>query len=264
MLVLFRMEKALITMTMTLAMLLWPPSLAAQNMFFTRVLVSEAKITGSQLLEPVHIALGSSHTLRCSLICSLQPWCDLWCSDASADQCFLSNMIVMPDYEEGSIADALACYTQRRKDYATGATIQTATTYYDTPLRVGGNLVDGIYDRFTLNTCYTNAVNVTNPWFVLDFGAPVTLRSVTLFSQPRGQAYLPTYLANLEVRVGMSPVTTLGDFSSYAFFGIFIGPASTFSQEIVIEAPSPMTARFLSVQKKSGTGHIQICHLEVH
>ncbi|XP_063602809.1 uncharacterized protein LOC134778815 [Penaeus indicus] len=257
------MEGALIAMTMTLTMLLWPPSLAVQSAFYTRVLVSEAKITGSQLLEPVLMTLGSSHTLRCSLICSLQSWCDLWCSDASTDQCLLSNMIVLPNYEEDSTTDALVCYTQRRKDYATGATIQTATVYYTAPLRVGGNLVDGIYDRFTLNACFTSANDVTNPWFVLDFGAPVSLRSVTLFSQPSGQTYMPTYLANLEVRVGMSPVATLGDFSSYAFFGIFIGPASSFSQEIVIEATSPMTARFLSLQKISGTGHIQICHLEV-
>lgn len=262
MLVTFRMEGALIAMTMTLTML-WPLSLAIQSAFFTRVLVSEAKIQGSQRLEPAFISLGSFHTLRCSQTCSLQSWCDLWCSDASADQCFLSNMIVMPDYEEDSTADALVCYTQRRKDYATGASVQAATTYYTAPLRVGGNLVDGIYDRFTLNACYASATDVTNPWFVLDFGAPVTLQSIMMFSQPSGQTFMPTYLANLEVRVGMSPVTTLGDFSSYAFFGIFVGPASAFSQEIVIEATSPMTARFLSVQKISGTGHIQICHLEV-
>ncbi|XP_042886986.1 uncharacterized protein LOC122262858 [Penaeus japonicus] len=258
------MKVALISVIMTL-MQFRSASQAVQSALFHKVLVSRATIMTSQRLESAVIPLNNFQTLRCSTICISLSWSDLWCSDASTGQCLFSNMIVMPGYVGGTSADdVLTCYTRRPRDMATNAVIQATISNYNTPSRVKENLVDGIYDRQTLDSCYTSEKSETNHWFVLDFGVPLTVRSVRLFSQPGGTAYMVTYLANLEARVGMSPVNTPGDFSSYAFFGIYLGPASSFSQEIVIEAQAPMTARFLSVQKVSGTDYTQICHLEIH
>lgn len=256
------MEVAFPSVVMALAVQLWPPSLAAQTALFRKVLVSETRLMTSRRLESALLPLGTLQTLQCSAKCGVQPWCDLWW--LSADQCFMSNMIVMPGYAETNMADALACYTRRHKDYATGAVIQGTVHNPLDPLRVIENLVDGIYDVNTRDMCYLSHEYSTNHWILLDFGAPRTFRTVKLITQSGGAAFALLNLVNLEARAGMSPVSQPGNFSSYALLGTFPGPATSFNQEIVIEAPAPMTARFLSVQKVSGTDFIQICHLEVY
>lgn len=256
------MEVAFPSVVMALAVQLWPPSLAAQSALFRKVLVSETRLMTSRRLESALLPLGTLQTLQCSAKCGVQPWCDLWW--LSADQCFMSNMIVMPGYAETNMADALACFTRRHKDYATGALIQGTVHSTSKPTRVLENLVDGMYDRFSLDMCYINNNSQDYPWFVLDFGTPRTFHLVKLFSQPVGDSKILDNLTYLEARLGMSPVSQLGNFSSYAFFGMFLGPATSFDQEMLIEPSAPMSARYLSIQKVKGTETIQVCHLEVY
>lgn len=173
-------------------------------------------------------------------------------------------MIVMPSYAETNMADALDCFTRRERDYATGAIVQGMLHNAKDPKRVLKNLVDGIYDRYSLDMCYVNDKTQVFPWFVLDFGKPLTLHLVKLFSQPRGALHLLDKLTYLEARVGMSPVNEPGNFTSYDFFGMFLGPATSYDQEMIFEPSSPMSARYLSIQKVQGTEFIQVCHLEIY
>lgn len=240
-----------------------PPPSTANTFNFYGVTVSRAMVMNSPSLE--EFSIPSVQTLRCSVICGWRSWCDLWCRDASSDVCFFSNIIVTPGYSaEVPTADAMACFTRRPKDLATGAAIDASPHFAARVLRVKENLIDGIYDLQTVDMCYMTLTGEDLPWFVIDFGKPVSVRLVKFFTQPTGQSYWVQSVGNLEVRVGVEPVTMPGDFSAYDHFGHYQGPATKYNQEVVVEAPAPMTARFLSVQKMELSTKIQICHLEVH
>lgn len=237
----------------------WAPCLAITNLFH-RVSVSAATVSASQRLE---VAPESFSNIKSSIICSLREWCDLWCHDQTTDQCFYSDLIVMPGYSEPNLADALTCYTRRHPDFATGAVIEGTEVH---PVYAGvrekSNLVDGIYDRKSMSQCFDpNEVN--DPWFMLDFRAPVTFRLVKFFAQPGGAAFMINRISNLELRVSVSPAATPGDFSAFLVFGFFTGPAVA-GQEIIVEGASPVTARFVTVQKMGLTTNFQLCHIEVY
>jgi len=118
-------------------------------------------------------------------------------------------MIVMPGYREANLADALACYTRRHRDLATGSHI--LGTVHLRP-RVVTNLVDGIYDLQTLSTCYHTDIDQYYPWFRLSFATPVTVHRVKLMAQPEGSLVALKKLGNLEAprslrrsRLGIPP-----------------------------------------------------------
>lgn len=230
---------------------------------FHRVAVSKAKLTPTRSTEFCLDPPRSSQLIRCSSLCISQLWCDLWCQNTPTAHCFISDMIVMPDYNETDMNDALMCYTRRPKDLATGASIQASSIHASFPLRVEGNLVDGIYDRQTMDQCFLTSTLETNHWFVLDLKQNVRFRIIKLTAQPKGSLVVVGYLGNLEVRVGQSAPDTPGNFESYAYFGSFTGPATNYSQEIAIEVHAPVRARYISLQKM-GVDRIQICHLEVY
>lgn len=230
---------------------------------FHKVKISKATLLTSRTLRevPPHTAL--SHFLQCASPCNADPLCELWCHEDLIN-CMFSDMFVMPNYVETNMDDALACYTKRHKDIATGASINGSRTNASFPKRKAVNLVDGIFDRQDLLQCYMTDHSLDQPWFLLDFGVEVSFRLVKLFSQPSGQIVFVNDIREFEVRVGKEAPGTPGDFRSYNWFGSFPGPATEFSQEVTIEVPAPVTARFLSVQKMMSSTKFQICHLEVY
>lgn len=257
------MRSAVVTAMAILMAQSCSPSLAViVSRLFHRVWVSNAVMMASDRIESVIPSRSQRFSnVRCSSVCMLAPWCQVWCRGSSSDECFLSNMIVMPAYVESNMADALACYTRRQRDLATYASIQGCPLMND--LKAASNLVDGIYDMKTLTTCHLMSY-ITNPWYLLDLGAARTFSLVRLYGMPAGKASGLLNVRDLEFRVSVSPAATLGDFSSFDLFGTFVGPATEFNQEIVLTVATPVTARYLSVQR-SGTGiFFQTCHIEVH
>lgn len=259
------MAPAAVLLTAVLAARCLSPTRAATPLtLFRRVEVSYSAVLASRRLESLPLAPGTPPAPVCSRGCGALPWCDLWCEDASAARCVLSDLVVMPGYGESSTADALACYTRRHKDLATGAAIEATPSEPKVPLRVKANLVDGFYDRWTMDQCYHSKTGEASHWLLLDFGKPATFRLVKIFVQAKGDFAMVNAARNLEVRIGTEAVSAPGDFGSYAQFGFFVGPASAFGEEIVVERPTPVRARFVSVQKINDPETVQFCHIEVY
>lgn len=217
-------------------------------------------MSSSKLLDTLPILPGASAVFLCSHECNVHAWCDLWCNDASAKQCILSNLIVMPGYSEPNTDDAINCYTRRQKDLATGAAIEATPA----PKRVKENLVDGFYDRWNLGLCYHSSYDEDNHWLLFDFGSQGTFQLVKLILQASGSIDMVRAVRDVEVRTGMAAVNTPGDFSSYEVFGRFTGPASTHGQVVVIKALTPTKARFVSIQKAAKDPPLQVCHIEIY
>lgn len=231
---------------------------------FYEVNVSKATIMASRALQIVQPLSKLPHSLRCFSVCNVDPLCQVWCHEAFSGECLLSDMYVMPTYRETNLGDTIMCNTRRHYDFATGAfSITASPSDLRVPLRVKENLIDGIYDRKTLNQCYMGNFNLNKPWLYLDFGEVISFRVVKLVTQPGGHPHYPILFQSLEVRAGMEAVETPGDFSSYVRVASFAGPATDFDQEIFLEAPKPVKARFVSIQKMANMT-IQICHLEIY
>lgn len=225
----------------------------------TRVDVSRTLATTPGRYSTLNIPPGSSHILRCSSGCVALPWCRMWCHDTPGDSCIFSDIVVMPEYDETNTADIITCYTMRQKSYMNQATFESSQEWISNhPGRLKENLMDKLYITGDLNTCLLLEA-VTFPWFLLDFGEPVTFQHVRIVAQTGANVYT---FCNVEVRVGISPVLTLGDFSSYKILGKFAGPA-TANQDVDFKAPKPVTARFVSVQKMK-QDWFQPCHVEVY
>lgn len=227
---------------------------------FHRVMVSHATLLTGGRVETVVPNPPEPPRLRAmSIRCHLLPWCDLWWCDPSTGDCFFSNMIVMPDYAEVNTADALACYTRRHKDFATGSSI---TSTPEAIGRVSTSLVDGIFDMNNLDFCYSTAYNVDYPWLLIDLLSPKDFRVVMFLVQTKGQIFVLQFLQNLEVRVGMTALA--GNFESYSLFGRYAGPPLLLGEEVLVEVPTPVTARFVAIQKMETVSSFQICHVEVY
>lgn len=238
------------------------PSISTKFLsLFRRVRVSRTTVLASVRLDTLLIAPEETHTFRCSSACNFRPWCELWCDDIGSDQCLFSNAMVLPAYQETDTADAMTCYTRRQREFAAGALVQATPDYGG---KLATNLADGFYDGQTLSSCYHTQLNTNKPWLLLDFRAPVTFRRAKLVTQPAGAFSTVQQTRSIEIRTGMAVVGTPGDFTSYAFFGNFAGPATEYGQEVIIEAPETVTARFLSLQKMEDSTFFQICHLEVY
>lgn len=241
----------------------WLPSLSAVKPLtpFRRVQVRRETVEKAPLMEVVPFDQESLQTLRCSRMCDDKPWCNLWCLDPSHKQCYYSETIVMPDYNETMMSDVLTCYTRRPKDLATGTVINGTDT--NDIYRIKENLVDGIFSMESTFTCYKPKIS-DYPWFMIDFGTPVMFRLVKIVIQNVGHVRHYLIFQEIEVRFGMSALDNPGNFTSYNIFGRFAGPAPESSPEIVFEVSKPVKARFLSVQKMEVNSHFFVCHVEVY
>ncbi|XP_042874683.1 uncharacterized protein LOC122254892 [Penaeus japonicus] len=259
------MKKAKLSLLILLLVQPWSLSLAEIiKSHFYKVKVSKATLLTSRTLDAVEPYSRLTPFLPCASVCNLDPECQLWCHESLNRECLLSDMFVMPTYVETNMADALTCYTKRHKDLATGAYAEGSALSIDFPRRTVENLADGIYDRQNMLQCFMTGNSVYQPWFLLDFGEPVAFRVVTFFAQSTGAASFVRNIGEMEIRVGMVAVGSPGDFSSYDLIGSFPGPATEYDQEIFFEFPTPITARFLAVQKMMADTKFQVCHLEVY
>ncbi|KAK3866895.1 hypothetical protein Pcinc_027605 [Petrolisthes cinctipes] len=211
--------------------------------------------------ESLDLPPGARPALYCSNKCTLLDWCQLWCAYPSntPTHCLISNIIVMPTYQETNLADALTCHTTRPKDLATHANITGGKQDMLYPLRVKENLLDGFYN-YDINQCFFTDPSKSNRWFTLDFGQPKCFQHVILHAQFIYQA--KDRFNNVQVRVSnVTAVTPPDDFAAYDLFGEFPGAASP-GQVVEMKSPKPVCARFI-------TGHMlynnafQVCHVEV-
>lgn len=243
----------------------WSPSLADKPLAIFRgtMLSKDRLLTASKFLKFFPNPPGAPSIIVCSKGCEEDSRCLLWCHDASNSTCFMSNLIVMPNYEETNMSDAIPCFTRQQKDLATGAAIDGSPENPNLIERAKTNLVDGFYDK-TLPQCYITK-SLVKPWFMLDFGTSVSLYLVKLRVQETGMIAKLLYITNLEIRTGDVLPATPGDFSAFRMFGVFPGPPADFGQEINFSVKFPVTARFLSVQKVDDVKNpLQICHLEIY
>lgn len=165
----------------------------------------------------------------------------------------------MPTYQDASPDDALACYTRRPKDYATGAQVTGGLQPNDTNKQNVNTLVDGIYD-FRVMSCFKTRKIEEHQWILLDLGAPRIFSHVRLRAQPNPRA--AKMFSEIEVRVGETPVAAPENLTLYRSFGRFVGPGHA-DQEVDLVSRRPVQARFVSVQRHLGGEYFQVCHVEV-
>lgn len=248
-------------------LLLPPPSLMEDGEMnvWRGVLVSYTKLTGATKTqqESVLIPPGASPSLYCSSSCTRLSWCKLWCSHPSIapTDCFFSNIIVMPTYQENNMFDALTCYTKLNKDHATNAAIKAGEYNPPSPDKPKENLVDGIFS-YSMGENFATPPAIDKKWFVLEFSQIITFSRVILFPQLNDRASL--HFVNVEVRVGNMTVTPPSGFSDYDFFGAFPSAASA-GQVVNLQSPEPVSAKFLSVQMLENNGRpFQVAHIEIY
>ncbi|KAK3882153.1 hypothetical protein Pcinc_013458 [Petrolisthes cinctipes] len=221
--------------------------------------------TYSTTLRESHpIPQRGNPTYYCSQACTHVDWCNVCCADSSSSTptCILSNIIIMPTYNEINKSDALTCYTNSPKDLATNAVITAGQQLSSQPLRRKENLVDGIYS-FHPNDWFVTQSKASERWFVLDFGQTVSFQHVVLYAQNNDHSGRRFH--TVEVRVGNMEVTTPpSGFAAYILFSVFQGGATT-GQVVNLRSPKPVWARFVSVQMLQDTGHeFQVAHVEVY
>ncbi|KAG7159273.1 hypothetical protein Hamer_G022556 [Homarus americanus] len=224
-----------------------------------QVLVSLAKVSSSTNIKNITLSTNSTMVWTCCNTCIKLGWCNLWYPDFSARTCTFYNTFVMPTYRETYNDDAILCYTKRPKDYATNANI-TAGLQMTIPSKKKENLVDGIYNFNILNCFHTDSAE-REKWFVLDLGAVLTFSHILLVAQPNSSAKRTMY--GFKLRVGTSPLESYTGFSAYDEFGEFPGRAYE-SQEILIQSPKAVSARFISGEVSPDAKQLQVCHMEVY
>ncbi|KAK3860872.1 hypothetical protein Pcinc_033107 [Petrolisthes cinctipes] len=227
------------------------------------VLISLQRVQAASNTEQESLDLppGARPALYCSNKCTHLNWCQLWCAYPSntPTHCLVSNIFVMPNYQETNMADALTCHTTRPKDLATNAIITAGTQHPSFPLRVKENLIDGIY-TYNRDDCFHTDSSNSDRWFTLDFGQPKCFQHVILYAQDGSEANIR--FRNVQVRVSnVTGVTSPADFAAYDLFGEFPGAASL-GQVVEMKSAKPVCARFVTGHMLYNF-HFQVCHNEV-
>ncbi|KAK3889872.1 hypothetical protein Pcinc_006146 [Petrolisthes cinctipes] len=227
------------------------------------VLVSLQRVQAASFTkqESLDLPPGARPALYCSNKCTLRDWCQLWCAYPSntPTHCLISNITVMPTYQETNLADALTCHTTKPKDLATHANITAGKQDNMDPLRVKETLVDGFYN-YNRDHCFYTVWSYKERWFTLDFGQSKCFQHVILYPQESSNDKI--CFNNVQVRVSnVTAVRPPEDFAAYDLFGEFPGAVPP-GQVVEMKSPKPVCARFV-------TGHMlynarfQVCHIEV-
>lgn len=237
-----------------LAVLVLTMAAEGDPLVWRRAFVSLTRLFRSELSETFPLAQKSlfPHYAVCAPMCGEKAWCRVWCLDAASPACIFSDVRLLEGHVEPFRMDTVPCYTTRR-DLATGASI-TGSDEHDTE-RMRTNLVDGFYSTYD-RECFVGLLTLF-PYVVVDLGSPKTLQRVTLIMEDSNNAQLQK---NYELRVGTMAVDP-SHLNTYQFFGSFAGPA-TAAQVVVVEAPQPVTARYVSVQMLEYQWFV-FCHLEI-
>ncbi|KAK3895898.1 hypothetical protein Pcinc_000398 [Petrolisthes cinctipes] len=227
------------------------------------VLISLQRVQAASFTkqESLDLPLGARPALYCSNKCTLLDWCQLWCAYPSntPTHCLISNIIVMPTYQETNMADVLTCHTTRPKDLATHANITAGKQDMTFPQRVKENLLDGFYN-YNRDHCFNTKSSNSDRWLTLDFGQPKCFQHVILYAVIDKIA--EKRFNNVQVRVSnVTAVTPPEDFAAYDLFGEFPGAASP-GQVVEMKSPKPVCARFVTGQMLYSY-YFQVCHIEV-
>ncbi|KAK3884780.1 hypothetical protein Pcinc_010966 [Petrolisthes cinctipes] len=227
------------------------------------VLISHQRVQTASTTEQESLDLpsGARPALYCSNKCTLLDWCQLWCAYPSntPTHCLVSNIIVMPTYQETDMTDVLTCHTKRPKDLATNANITAGRQSMTYQLRVKENLVDGLYN-YHVDHCFLTFSSNSSRWFTLDFGQPKCFQHVILHARDYNLAMIS--FNNVQVRVSnVTAVTPPEDFAAYDLFGEFPGEACP-GQVVEMKSPKPVCVRFVTSHMLS-SNRFQVCHIEV-
>lgn len=236
-----------------LTMLIFVFSKDGHALVWRRALVSLTRLLRSDLHETYALprSLLVPRYAICAPMCNRKSWCKVWC--LSSRDCILSDVTLLEGHVEAVRTDTVPCYTTRGPDLATGASITGSPD--SGPDRWKTNLVDGFYSTYS-RECFVGALGLF-PYVVVDFGSLKTLRRVTLIMETSSNAI---FQKNYEVRVGTTAVDP-AQLNTYQLFGSFPGPATS-GQVVVIEAPQPVAARYLSIQMMEYQFFV-FCHLEI-
>lgn len=193
----------------------------------------------------------------CGAECTEESWCSAWCF-VQLDQCRLTDLTVSPSYIPTQPTDALQCYTKSRKDIVFGASVVSSPVHPNRTARVAENLVDGYYPNY-LEDCAYIYDRPGGAWIQFDLLSVFSITEVLLKAETNEGA--SKYFQDIEVRVGMSSMASLQEFSSFTLLGFFAGPGVQ-NQTVVLRPAAPLTGRYVSVQRMS-KGNLQVCHVEV-
>lgn len=191
--------------------------------------------------------------LICGVLCAQKSWCSLWCF-AELTQCQLTDLIVSPSYIPPNTTGALLCYTRIRKDIVVGATVVSSYTGWRNPkVLANGYYTNDIYE------CSRLFPQSYGAWFQFDLHSVFTVSEVTLKADKDELG--STFFADFEVRVGMSSMSSSGNFSSFTLLGTYVGPGLP-NETVVLRSAEPLTGRYVSIQRKTYE-KLMICHLEI-
>lgn len=229
------------------------------------VMVSYSRMTMYDTMqqEIPFLPPGVTAGLYCASTCLRLGWCKVWCSHPSTipTHCIVSNTIIMPEYNELNMDDAITCQTTYPQDKATNAIISAGSQAPWFPNKVKENLVDGIFS-YNNDEYYSSATSMNENWILLDFTQAVTFTRVVLYAP--NNPYADKTFYDLEVRVGNTTVTPKAGLAAYDLFGEFHAK-STPGQVVELKKPTPVSARFLSVEKITDDPfEFEIAHIEVY
>lgn len=241
------------------------PTKGGELQFWQPVMVSYSRMTlyTTMQQETPLIPPGSTDRVYCGSTCLRLGWCKVWCSYplTTPTNCIVSDTIVMPEYNEPNMADAIACQTTHPQDKVTNALISAGVNPTWFPNKLKENLVDGIFS-YNADEYYCSATPNAENWILLDFTKVVDFTRVLIYAS--NSPYADKYLYDLEIRVGNATVTPKAGLAAYVLFGTFTGPA-TANQVVELTSPSPVYARFLSVEKVTVDWYeFEIAHIEVY
>ncbi|KAK3873627.1 hypothetical protein Pcinc_021376 [Petrolisthes cinctipes] len=168
----------------------------------------------------------------------------------------------MPAYEDPTPLTASECFSTRRYDFVTHATITTGQQNVWVPLGIKENVVDGIHS-FGGDDNFVSTLDGDAQWLVIDFGNPKKFTQVLLIAEASPNAAMS--LLKVEIRIGNTTTTTAppAGLEEYTLFGKFPGPATP-NQEIMITSNKPVSARFLSLRKFDHQFIFAVGHIEVY
>lgn len=192
-----------------------------------------------------------------TLTCAERPWCYAFCPSGEKDFILLKLFSVAFN-DDPQEENKLKCYTKRSRFNIVNAQAEVKVTV-GTYVALGsvGNLVNGIT---TLGLQQGIIVYGPIQYLVFDLGTSKTIQGVSVIGPP--EFWNLQRFQEVDIRVGNAPPT--GDFSSYQQLGFMSGKAPHVNYEFTAYAPTPLTGRYVSIQKTAETtvdfhvGHVEI------
>ncbi|KAK4308306.1 hypothetical protein Pmani_019988 [Petrolisthes manimaculis] len=245
------------------------PASASNIQRWSQVLVSPSLLTAKSTVQstadplpPEAMASRDKKIKYCSITCHRLSWCRVWCTDDPTAGCTFYDLIVMPAYQDPTPLTATECFTTRRFDFVTHATITSGQQNVWVPLGIKENIVDGIHS-FGGDDNFVSTIDADAQWLVIDFGNTKKFTQVLMIAEASPNAAMS--LQQVEIRIGNTTTTAAPPegLQEYKLFGKFPGPATS-NQEIMITSHKPVSARFVSFRKLDYQFIFAVGHIEVY